>query len=220
MPVLKALEKQQRPRIIEDEVRARLHLISTANEKVKHDSFMSMQEAVKTEISRAELRSAHNDETQRAELKMRRAAKREANLLKALRQASTRQIKDIEKRAVRAVAAARVEVFLPLLEDEIAALIEPHDGRQRSSCGGWGAPLIQATRDTGRVQKEIEELASLANDVFIHESETFDDVRELRQSLLSRLAASANNARLAHRALLACSESLKECLKDFGADLV
>ena len=97
MPVLKALEKQQRPRIIEDEVRARLHLISTANEKVKHDSFMSMQEAVKTEISRAELRSAHNDETQRAELKMRRAAKREANLLKALRQASTRQIKDIEK---------------------------------------------------------------------------------------------------------------------------
>ena len=192
------IEKERGGKIIEEKARERAYVVTEENERLKHELSMAMQREVASEITfRTEcasrqkkcmelqniidtMQKEERERDQKLQIKLKRAAKREAALVKRLHDTSMRELVGIEKSARRLLTG---------------------DGEIRSS-------LEMAQAEASRLKYSLNELSKELNFIFIHESDPiFGDARLKLQRLRTQLDAAVKKASEAIESMVSLQNS-------------
>ena len=192
------IEKERGGKMIEEMARDRAYVVTEENERLKHELSMAMQREVASEITfRTEcasrqkkckelqniidtMQKEERERDQKLQIKLKRAAKREAALVKRLHDTSMRELVGIEKSARRLLTG---------------------DGEIRSS-------LEMAQAEASRLKYSLNELSKELNFIFIHESDPiFGDARLKLQRLRTQLDAAVRKASEAIESMVSLQNS-------------
>jgi hypothetical protein len=192
------IEKERGGNMIEEKARERAYVVTEENERLKHELSMAMQREVASEITfRTEcasrqkkcmelqnivdtMQKEERERDEKLQIKLKRAAKREAALVKRLHDTSMRELVGIEKSARRLLTG---------------------DGEIRSS-------LEIAQAEASRLKYSLSELSKELNFIFIHESDPiFEDARLKQQRLKTQLDAAVRKASEAIESMVSLQNS-------------
>ena len=149
-------------------------------------------------------------------MKLKRAARREASLMKQMKLKSEEELKALSRRAQSAVSTAHSKVSTALFgvttTTTTTTTTTGDDGTDGTAGGNEPGALVMALESAEACMSEISELEGLAKGVFVHTE--FTALLDARKDLLVKLEAAGKSANAAHDALSECSERLCSWFKE------
>ena len=146
-------------------------------------------------------------------MKLKRAARREASLMKQMKLKSEEELKALSRRAQSAVSTAHSKVSTALFGvTTTTTTTTGDDGTDGTAGGNEPGALVMALESAEACMSEISELEGLAKGVFVHTE--FTALLDARKDLLVKLEAAGKSANAAHDALSECSERLCSWFKE------